>query len=215
MIRTLQISAITLLLFFFISAALGQTDGLVGYWSFDDSTAADSSGYANHGTMYGDPNCIAGVKGAAIEFDGINDYIIIPDSDWLDTDSMMTISLWIRPDSLNSEGSKFISKWYTGGGNADWLFSLSSKDSCGGSCVSWFMYVANYHEFGYVSTGPRDVSKFLQMWQWNHIAVTFDTGLVKSYFNGELIDEVESDVKYTSLIGPTIFFSFFLIHVKS
>ncbi len=199
MIRKLSSSLIILFVIIFVSLTQAQNDGLVGFWSFDDSTAYDSSGYGNHGSVYGEPNLIHGIKGTAFEFDGIDDYILIPDSDWLDTDSSMSISLWIKPDSFAAGGSKFLGKWYAAPQQGDWLFSLSSVDSCGGDCISWYVYLANYGEFGYTSIGASDISNFLGIGEWNYIAVTFDTGYVKSYYNSELINEVESQVKYTSL----------------
>jgi hypothetical protein len=35
-----------------VSIYLNLSDGLVGYWSFDDGTATDNSGNGNNGTIY-------------------------------------------------------------------------------------------------------------------------------------------------------------------
>lgn len=56
-------------------------DSLVAYWNFDQidgDTIYDLSVHANHGTNYGG-NLVEGVKGNAISFDGIADYIRIPE----------------------------------------------------------------------------------------------------------------------------------------
>jgi len=49
-------------------------DGLMAYWSFDDGTATDLSGNGYNGTIYG-ATPVAGVKGGALSFDGVNDYV--------------------------------------------------------------------------------------------------------------------------------------------
>lgn len=45
------------------------TDGLIARWSFDDCTAADSSGNGLNGTVFGNPACILGRLGDALNFD--------------------------------------------------------------------------------------------------------------------------------------------------
>ena len=59
--------------------------GLVGYWKFDESsgtTAADSSGQGNNGTLSGGPvwQPTGGKVGGALSFDGIDDRVDIAGS---------------------------------------------------------------------------------------------------------------------------------------
>ena len=108
------------LLSFDVLIALDES--LVAYWTFDDSTAHDSRGYEHHGIVSGDPQIIPGMKGSAIQFDGVDDYIRAYDTDLLDTDTTMTLALWIKPDSIMPGGSKFISKWQTAPTEGDWIF---------------------------------------------------------------------------------------------
>jgi hypothetical protein len=68
-------------LFFFV-LVLGlvgsASAGLIAYWSFDEgsgTTAADSSGNNNTGTLYGGPQWVAGMIGGALGFDGTDDYV--------------------------------------------------------------------------------------------------------------------------------------------
>ncbi len=163
----------------------------------------DSSVYGNNGGLTPDPTFINGMKGSAMYFDGIDDHVFIWDSNSLDTDSSMTISLWIMPDSLASGGAKVMSKWYSAPSEGDWLLSLSSQDSCGGNCVSWYFGFANYSVYGnpngWFSIGPPDLDYYLTLGEWNFITVTFDTGLVNLYYNGNLIKTDTSLIKYTSL----------------
>jgi hypothetical protein len=195
---------INLLLFtLFLIPLSAQDSSLVGFWTFDDSTGVDSSVYANNGTLSANPTFINGMKASAMYFDGVDDRVRIWDSNSLDTDSSMTISLWIMPDSANPGGAKVMSKWYSSPTRGDWLLSLSSRDSCDGTCVSYYFGFANYEVYGYpngwFSIGPNNLDYYLKLGEWNFIAVTFDTGFVNLYYNGNLIRTDTSDVKYTSL----------------
>jgi hypothetical protein len=54
-----------------------RTTGLVAEWKFDKgtgTTAYDTSGNNNRGTIYG-AQWTTGVSGAALEFDGVDDYV--------------------------------------------------------------------------------------------------------------------------------------------
>jgi hypothetical protein len=51
---------------------------LVGWWRLDEgtgTTAYDSSGNGNDGTILGNPQWVAGKVGGALDFDGNGDYI--------------------------------------------------------------------------------------------------------------------------------------------
>ncbi|MBU0640928.1 MAG: carboxypeptidase regulatory-like domain-containing protein [Planctomycetes bacterium] len=64
------------------AARADLSEGLVAYWSFDEgsgSIAHDSSGYGNHGTVFG-ASWVEGVSGNALCFDGSDDYVEVPDS---------------------------------------------------------------------------------------------------------------------------------------
>ncbi len=72
---------------------------LVGYWSFDEgsgTTVHDSSIYRNHGIIIGASWETDGKINGALSFDGINDYISVPDDSSLHTDDL-TVSLWVKP----------------------------------------------------------------------------------------------------------------------
>ena len=74
--------------------------GIVGYWSFDEGTGDivhDTSGNGNDGTIYGDATWTTGVSGGALSFDGIDDYVEIPDvSDFIFKDESVTFSAWVQ-----------------------------------------------------------------------------------------------------------------------
>ena len=66
---------------------------LVGAWGFDETsgtTAADASGRGNTGTLNGATRSTGGKFGGALSFDGINDWVTVPDADVLDLTTGMT-----------------------------------------------------------------------------------------------------------------------------
>ena len=58
----------------FITPLSAQDSSLVGFWTFDDSTAVDSSIYANNGALHSNPIFFEGMKGSAIYLDGSDDH---------------------------------------------------------------------------------------------------------------------------------------------
>ena len=75
--------------------------GLVGYWRFDEgggTTAGDSSGGGNTGTLTNGPTWTGGQVGStAISFDGVDDYVNIADNNLLDFGTGdFTVGFWVK-----------------------------------------------------------------------------------------------------------------------
>src|SRR5919108_2173872 len=89
------------LLLFTLSASVAcpaSLAGLVGFWNFDEDgglIAKDSSGNSNAGILVNERQWITGTFGAALSFDGIDDYVEVPHSDSLNLTRELTISAWI------------------------------------------------------------------------------------------------------------------------
>ncbi len=77
---------------------------LVGSWRFDEgsgTTAFDSSGNGNDGTVVGDALWVAGKFGGALEFNGSNTSVVAP---FIPLDSRsFTITMWVNPVLYTSE----------------------------------------------------------------------------------------------------------------
>ncbi|MHC4113618.1 MAG: cellulase family glycosylhydrolase, partial [Planctomycetota bacterium] len=82
---------------------------LVGHWKLDEnqgSTAADSSGKGNDGTLGGNPQWVAGKYGSALTFDG-DDYVDLGNPSVLDFGtSDFTLCAWVK----NPGGNNVIAK---------------------------------------------------------------------------------------------------------
>jgi hypothetical protein len=84
------------------------TEGLIGYWSFNDlktgsTEALDASANGNNGTVNGDPEFVAGASGLdgdfAISFDGVDDSVTTEGSILNDIGDY-TMSGWVKFDEL-------------------------------------------------------------------------------------------------------------------
>ena len=79
---------------------------VVGMWHFDTGSgtiAYDSSGRDNHGNLYYGPQWTPGINGTSLIYDGIDDYVEVPDNPSLDIIDEITMEAWMKPLE-NSEG---------------------------------------------------------------------------------------------------------------
>ena len=52
-----------------------NTNGLVGWWTFQDGTAMDWSGNQHNGALVASPPAISGIIGNALSFNGSTQYV--------------------------------------------------------------------------------------------------------------------------------------------
>ncbi len=90
---------------------LNLNDGLVGYWQLDEisgTRAADSSGYGNSGALLGGASMSTTVAPVhfsnprSISFDGVNDYVMLPDSTLLQPNNL-TVGAWFKTTSASHQ----------------------------------------------------------------------------------------------------------------
>ena len=109
-----------------VANATPPPPGLVGAWSFNagsGTTAADSSGFGNTGTLNGATWTPSGQSGPALFFDGVNDRVDIPDSASLGLTTGMTLEAWVRPTTTTGWRSVLVKE--RPGGR---VYSLYSSD---------------------------------------------------------------------------------------
>ncbi len=146
---------------------------LVGEWKFDNNTN-DSSGYENNGTMGDDPSYVDGMFGKALEFDG-NDYVSIPDSDFLDLTELGTIEVWAKKNS-QKHYQMYITK---GIASANTGYQLMDYGTTGRIVLRWGSDGNNIVTDEVV---PTD--------KWYHIVGTYDGSDLRIYLNGSLSKKV-------------------------
>ncbi|MEW5923068.1 MAG: LamG domain-containing protein [Candidatus Zixiibacteriota bacterium] len=193
------------MLFLLISCpVLGQS--LRGYWPFNETygdTAHDSSVYANHGIVNG-ADWIFGqpLFDNALQFDGIDDNVMVPDSPSLNVSGAMSISLWFNPafdiDSGFQENYHLVGKWHGSGGDPQYR-------------TGYFVGLNVYYDgklsigLGFGSGTWTFLTSNKSNWnngQWYFIAITYDRSLesdnVKIYIDG-ILDAVYDE---TRVIAP-------------
>lgn len=154
---------------------------LVGYWKFDEgsgTTAFDSSGNNNNGTLINGPTWIDGKYGKALSFDGLNDYVKINNSPSLqNANATVTLSAWIYTKSSDA-GSQMILLKRDHYEDKQWYFRL------------WYVNGALHLDFVIIDdTGTvRDATGTMPVLanQWNHVATVYDkyAQIVTLYLNG-------------------------------
>jgi hypothetical protein len=105
--------------------------GLIGWWKLDETSGrdvGDSSGNANHGTVNGNPNWVAGQIGGALELDGVDDYVQIPDDmTKLQLTGDYAFSVWIRADATQNIWAGIFSKCNPDGSLNQWTLQFDGS----------------------------------------------------------------------------------------
>jgi hypothetical protein len=146
---------------------------------FDDgagTTAVDSSGRGNTGTLGGGPVwSTAGKYGKALIFDGVNDWVTVADANSLDLTTAMTLEAWVRPAANSTDWSCAILKERSGG----LAYSLYTSD---GAAKPPATYVS-------VNGGDNAAvgASILPANSWSHLAGTYDGVTLRTYVNGNLV----------------------------
>ena len=171
--RTIAVIAAVLGFLVLLGSAKAE---LVAHWKFDEvagDIAYDSAG-SNDGTVYG-----AQWTGGALDFDGLNDYVRIPDDYSLTPGSEITISFWIYSRGGQNAGIyKYAScpnESYSPGNSRAYHFSVSGDGKAG---LTIFSSVSTYDSIAGDVVVPFN--------QWHHVAGTFNQGNAAIYIDGQL-----------------------------
>ena len=80
------------------------SNGLIAYYPFSGN-ANDQSGYGHDGTVYGATLTTDrfGNPNSAYSFDGLDDYVRVPDDPQLDGMDSLTLSVWVKLSGSNQE----------------------------------------------------------------------------------------------------------------
>lgn len=154
----------------------------VGWWTLDEeqgTNAADSSGHGMNGTLMGDMSFessrVNGNLGTALNFDGVDDYIDLPDG-FSEFDNGCTFTLWAKPSAATNY-ARFIE---IGNGQTDNSIYLAREGT--GTGLRFKSYG------GTSSDGAVIAENAIELDRWQFFAATIDSsGNVSLYKNGELI----------------------------
>jgi hypothetical protein len=155
---------------------------LQGYWMFDEgtgTTALDSSGLGNHGTIMGATWTASSKFGNALEFDGTDDYIEINGYKGVLGAQSRTVTAWVKTE-VNRHMN--IISWGNNSVGEQWLFSTTGVGS-----RSEPTGVLRLNVFSGYITGSKRVTDD----QWHHVAAVLeddgsaDVSDVTLYVDGE------------------------------
>lgn len=168
------------------TAFIDWNQSLAGLWRFDDKNSThvfDNSTYKNHGAMKNGVNCdVAGKFGQACKFDGVNDYIDVPDKGNYDNISAITVEAWFKFEQLakdKGEGEVIVTKkhpsspwnsWSIGQWNGDNNIAFSVKNSAG----------TNFQ--AYVGSAATNILPG----EWHHIVGVYNGSRVVVYLDGNI-----------------------------
>jgi hypothetical protein len=147
----------------------------VASYGFDETSGtqvADKSGAGNTASIVGPQRTASGKQGGALTYDGIDDYVTVPDAASLDLTTGMTLEAWVQPTAGGKDWRQAVLK-ETSGGLAYGLYAFDDSGlSAGFANVS--------HEVGAPGASGLPLNA------WSHIATTYDGTALRLYVNGTL-----------------------------
>lgn len=174
----------------------------VGVWDFDEAagtTAKDSSGYGNNGTLQGDtawrlasvnPGYTPTGNGSSLYFDGSGDYVSHTTNNV--NAQHGTVEGWVKPNVAYPWGF-----WQTHNANGqNWL-----------DWISMFMYSSGtfYFRMGNGSSCCTNDVTFsnteIPTGKWSHLAFTWGGTTMKVYINGKEIAS-RTNAVFQSVVDP-------------
>ncbi len=171
--------------------------GLVAAFGFNDgsgTTLPDLSGAGNHGTIAGATWVDAGRFGKALSFDGVNDWVTIPDANSLDLTAGMTLEAWVKPTAINGWETVLLKE-----SASDLAYALyadnNGNDNGGPHVPGVWIRQASGTSF---ATGPAQ----LPLNTWTHLAATYDGAVVQMYVNGTPAGSLERTGPITTTGKP-------------
>lgn len=165
------------------------TSGLVGHWRLDETsgtTAADSSGNDNLGTMSGTNFGTASVKGKvgnAGNFDGINDIISVGSAPEIEPANSLSVSAWIRANVVPQvDGSSIVSKRFMSSTDPFNSYFLGLRPDVSGDWSDLSFCVSS----GVAGSQTCVVAGDTLTTNWRNVVGTYNGSDIRLYIDGVL-----------------------------
>jgi parallel beta-helix repeat protein len=153
---------------------------LIGRWKLDEgtgTTAIDSSVFRNNGNIYG-ASWFTGCKyGKCLKFDGVNDYVEVPNSVSLNIIGPMTIESWIYPQ-FGSQNRNFaaVTKMVPSGSGAGSKFALELGWGTTPVPITFWIYDGDWQGLSSTTNLADNI--------WYHVVGVYDGSYIRIYING-------------------------------
>ena len=154
------------------AGARGASSGLVAAYAFDEGSGTvvtDASGIGNNGTITNATWATSGKYGKALQFNGTNALVTIPDAASLHLSSSMTLEAWVDPTTVTSAWRDVVYK-----GNDNYYLSATSTN-------------ASKPDAGMIAGGTyADAfgTAKLSTNKWTFLTETYDGSTLRLYVNG-------------------------------
>lgn len=180
-----------------IAVTVNNTN-LVAAYGFNENTgttANDNSGNNNTGTLTNGPTWSAsGMYGAAIQFDGTNDFVNINDANSLDLTNGMTMEAWVNPSNLTGFKT-IICKDRT---TSNFTYTLAANNNASNTNNQ---RPNSRIRIGSANTAATGTTK-LALNTWTHVASTYDGANFRLYINGVQVSSVAVTGNITVTTNP-------------
>jgi len=160
----------------------------VGSWEFNEGAdntcdggedVCDGSGYGNDGsftvdvpTWHCEPSDTPSAKGCVLEFDGSNEYIIVPhNTNGSLSPENITVEAWIKPTTTSLNGN-IVGKWGSNGNQYILRYNNNGE-------IRAYVRV----DGGWDNCTTTGISISLN--RWNHVAYTYDGTTIRVYIDGQ------------------------------
>lgn len=149
-------------------------------FSIGDGTSNTTNDFAVKGYFLEDTSLLYTTPGNALNFDGINDYVTIPDVNALDLTTNYTLEAWIRPTAFtNSAG----------------IISKSQTNTSTG----YYLALSNTSPFtGLAFDGLQTANNILEADKWYHVAAVKEGTTRSLYINGVAVPLTGSAITTTA-----------------
>ena len=156
----------------FAKPALAGSPGLVAAYAFDEgsgTTVTDASGNGNNGTIANATWSTSGKYGDALQFNGSDALVTIPDAASLHLSTGMTLEAWVNPSLVNGVWRDVVYK-----GNDNFYLEATSPDASrpDAGTIAGGTYADAYG----TSALPANT--------WSFLTETYDGSTLRLYVNG-------------------------------
>ncbi|MHA2253749.1 MAG: LamG-like jellyroll fold domain-containing protein, partial [Candidatus Kariarchaeaceae archaeon] len=158
------------------TVALWHCDESVGTTVYDE-TSNNNNGVMNGATWAG-PVWTSGQVGNALSFDGVDDYVEIPDSNNLDITGELTLMAWVKRDTIGTN-MEILGKWDAAGNHRSYELFIRPTNK---------VVLAISRDGGYAFMEAQTTATFTDTTIFHHIAATYNPSIpaMNIYIDGVL-----------------------------